>query len=331
MKKYISILLVLVMLLLVGCGTQEPANTAPNPGTEDPAPSSTSNVGTEGSKKEPIKVGFSSQNLSDSFMKTIFDTVKTEVESRGDLFVGVGAEGDGALQISQIEDLINQEVDVLIVNPVSADGILPALEQCKTAGIPVITYDSAANDRDLLISHVATDNTDCGRLVGQYVLDNITTDGKVITVTAEGMESVLCRTNGFKEAIAGSNIELVEAFTGGDINNLIEDLIIANPDAVCFFSISNTVATIAAAYLEQYGMSESCPIVTVDGSPDDKVGIKEGTILCAAAQSPVSIAEKCVETLYTYLEGGAVDAEYLLPSFLITGENVEQYGYDGWQ
>ena len=319
MKKLVSMLLAAAMALsLVACGSSSSGS-----GAGSSAPQS--------GKEDPIKVGFSTQNLSDSFMKTIHDTIQEQVEANGDEFVGVGAEGDGAKQISQIEDLINQQIDVLIVNPVSSDGILPALEQCKAAGIPVISFDSAPSDRELIVSHVATDNKDCGRIVGEYMLENIVDEGKVITVTAEGMESVLSRTNGFKEAIEGSNIELVEVFTGGDLNNLIEDLIIANPDAKCFFSISNTVATIAAAFLEQYGMSESCPIVTVDGSPDDKIGIKEGTILCAAAQSPVSIGNKCVEIMYDALAGDPVDSEYLLPSFIIDASNVEEYGYDGWQ
>lgn len=53
----------------------------------------------------------------------------------------------------------------------------------------------------------------------------------------------------------------------------------------------------------------------------------EGT----GAQSPVAIAKKSVEIMYDVVEGKKVDERYPVETFLITRENVKEYGVDGWQ
>ena len=53
----------------------------------------------------------------------------------------------------------------------------------------------------------------------------------------------------------------------------------------------------------------------------------EGT----GSHSTVSIAEKAVQIMYDYVEGKQVEARYPVETFLITSDNVAQYGTDGWQ
>ena len=49
------------------------------------------------------------------------------------------------------------------------------------------------------------------------------------------------------------------------------------------------------------------------------------------AQSPVTIAETAVELMYKYLDGEEIDDRYPVETFLITADNVADYGTDGWQ
>ena len=51
----------------------------------------------------------------------------------------------------------------------------------------------------------------------------------------------------------------------------------------------------------------------------------EGT----GAQSPVGIADKSVEVMYKILDG--MKDKYPVETFLITADNVNDYGTDGWQ
>ena len=76
-----------------------------------------------------------------------------------------------------------------------------------------------------------------------------------------------------------------------------------------------------------------CKIYGVDGSPDIKSELASGESLIegTGAQSPVSIAEKSVELMYKIMAGEEVDDRYPVETFLITADNVADYGTDGWQ
>ena len=55
------------------------------------------------------------------------------------------AEGDTAKQLSDIESLLAQGVNVLVIVPIDAEAIKPALEEAKDKGVPVILKARGAN------------------------------------------------------------------------------------------------------------------------------------------------------------------------------------------
>ena len=113
---------------------------------------------------------------------------------------------------------------------------------------------------------------------------------------------------------------------------IAEDLLQANSDVVAIFGGNDPTALGALAAANAAGITD-CLIYGVDGSPDIKSELASGDSLIegSGAQSPVSIAEKAVEIMYDYVEGKTVEERYPVNTFLITSDNVEEYGVDGWQ
>ena len=150
------------------------------------------------------------------------------------------------------------------------------------------------------------------------------------------MQSVTDRTNGFMDAIKDGGFEVVgQQDAKGNLQvaqGLAEDLLTANPDVVAIFGGNDPTALGALAAAKGQGF-DSLLIYGVDGSPDIKAELaKEGSMIAGTgAQSPVTIAEKSVEIMYAYLAGEEVEARYPVETFLITAENVADYGTDGWQ
>ncbi|HCR84445.1 MAG TPA: sugar ABC transporter substrate-binding protein, partial [Lachnospiraceae bacterium] len=68
-------------------------------------------------------------------------------------------------------------------------------------------------------------------------------------------------------------------------------------------------------------------------SPDFKTELASGDSLLegTGAQSPVAIAQKAVEIMYDVMEGKDVEDRYPVETFMITADNVDDYGTDGWQ
>ena len=75
-----------------------------------------------------------------------------------------------------------------------------------------------------------------------------------------------------------------------------------------------------------------CPLIYgVDGSPDVKKLLEDTIMEGTGAQSPITIGKTIAETAYQWLDGEEVEAFIPIETFLITADNVGDYGVDGWQ
>ena len=79
------------------------------------------------------------------------------------------AQDDTAKQISGIEDLILQKVDILLVNPTDSSAISSAVQSANEAGIPVITIDRSSEEGDIE-TFIASDNVAGGELAAEYLV-----------------------------------------------------------------------------------------------------------------------------------------------------------------
>ena len=87
--------------------------------------------------------------MNNPFFVTIENSIKEAVEANGDTLT-LDTRQDMATQIQQIEDMINQGIDLLFLCPVDSQGIRPALDMLKAAGIPVVNFDTDVADKDLV-------------------------------------------------------------------------------------------------------------------------------------------------------------------------------------
>lgn len=330
MKKVVALAVCAALTFSVAaCGSSKEA--AEEPETTAEVTEEAEGEAEEASDEEHYKIGFSFQDASQPFHTTVRDEVQTLVEAKGDTFVYADPAMDQQLQIDQIEDMITQGIDVLILNPVENDGVLPALEACKNADIPVIAYDAKPVDDEYLVSYIASDNVTAGRLVGEYAMEQLEEGSKVGIMYFAYSDSVVNRTAGFEEAVDGYFDVIRGDVTVGLILEAAEDLIQANPDLDAIFAPYEGFSLSAYAAVQAAGLGDQIQVYGVDGSPSEKATIVDGGMVATAAQSPVGIADKTVEVMYQYLSGEEVEESYLLDPFIIDGNNVAEYGTEGWQ
>lgn len=285
---------------------------------------------------EGLKFGYTCMDGTNPFFVTIENRMRELVEENGDELIAVDPGNDVTKQIPMVEDLIVQNLDGMFMNPVDAEGIMPAMDQLKAAEIPTVGFDTEISDMSYLVSYAGSDNYNAGKVCGEDLVKRCPDGGKIIVLDSPTMQSVTDRTNGFLDAIDGAGFEIVgQQDAKGNLQvaqGLAEDLLTANPDIVAIFGGNDPTAlgALAAAKGQNF---EGILIYGVDGSPDIKAELAKGDSLIAGtgAQSPVTIAETAVEIMYKYLDGEEVDERYPVETFLITADNVEEYGTDGWQ
>ena len=290
-------------------------------------------------KKDPskhYKFGYTCMDGTNPFFVTIEKTMREMVEAQGDELISVDPANDVTLQITQVEDLISQNIDAMFMNPAEAEGILPALDQLKEAKVPIVGFDTEVADMSYLVSYTGSDNYNAGFVCGEDLVKKCPDGGDIIVLDSPTMNSVTDRTNGFLDAIKGHNFNIVaQQDAKGNLEvamGIAEDLLQAHGDVVAIFGGNDPTALGALAAANAAGIKE-CKIYGVDGSPDIKAEMASGESLIegSGAQSPVKIAQSAVNIMYSYLNGETVDNRYPVETFLITSENVKDYGTDGWQ
>lgn len=284
---------------------------------------------------EGLKMGYTCMDGTNPFFVALEGAIREVVEANGDELIAVDPANDSNKQIDQVEDLISQNIDLMFINPADADGIIPALDALKEADIPMFGFDTQVGDMSYLISYAGSDNYNAGYVCGKDLAEKIPEGGPILVLDSPTMQSVVDRTDGFLAAIEESGVpfEVVgqqDAKGNQQIGNeKATDMLTANPDVVAIFGGNDPTALGIYAACDAAGVS---PLVYgVDGSPDVKALLKDTCLEGTGAQSPITIGKTIAETAYAWLAGEEVEAFIPIETFLITADNVDDYGTDGWQ
>lgn len=281
------------------------------------------------------KFGATYMTMNNPFFGVMNDAIKAAVEANGDTLITLDPALDPVKQISQIEDMVAQGVDAIFLNPVDWQAVAPGLMAAHEAGIPIINVDAAVYDEDYVACIVASDNLSAGLLCAEDMLKRLPKGGKAIILGHPTTKTGIDRIAKFKETIE-AHPEFTIAAEDSSEGQLeiampkMENIIQAHPDMAVVMCVNDPTARGVIQALKAANM-KNVLIYGVDGSPDAKKAIKEGDMTGTAAQSPINIGKIGVEMAYKILAGEKVEKHVPVPVQLITAENVDQFGLDGWQ
>ena len=141
MKRKLFALLTAAALLAVcaSCSTQPPTGSASSGGT-----SQSSSSGSSSGEKDKMVVAFSQMEMNNAWRVAETESIQSEAEKRGIELIYTDAQGDTAKQVSDVEDIIAKNPDVIMLAPREYEGLAPALAAAKEAGIPVLLIDRDA-------------------------------------------------------------------------------------------------------------------------------------------------------------------------------------------
>lgn len=226
----------------------------------------------------------------------------------------VAGEWDLARQTAQVQNFVTQGMHAIVIAPVDSRGIVSAVEEANRAGIPVFTADIAASGGEV-VSHIASDNAQGGRLVGEYLARALNGTGEVAILDQPTVTSVIDRVRGFREALAqypGITIVAAPAVERGvrDVaKNKTDNLLQAHPRLAAIFGSNDDCALGALASVRAAGR-RTVLIVGFDAIPEARTAILEDSPLRAdAIQFPVEIGRRTIEAVAAHLRGMAVEPQ----------------------
>ena len=82
------------------------------------------------------------------------------------------AENDVSRQVSQIQELMAEEVSAFVIAPVDPYGLTSVLESVKEAEIPVFSYDDLIMDTNAVKYYVTFGGRQVGQMIGKKIIEN---------------------------------------------------------------------------------------------------------------------------------------------------------------
>jgi len=305
MKRLLIMLLSLSVAVLGGCSLEPPEWAKP----------------TSKEKLEDIKIGLSVSTLNNPFFVSLKDGVANEAEKKGMEMIVVDAQNDTAKQVNDVEDLIQQGVDILLINPTDSAAISTAVQSANNVGIPVITLDRSA-DKGKVETLVASDNVKGGKMAAEYIVEQVGEGAKVVELEGvPGASATRERGEGF-HLIADEKLDVV-AKQSADFDrtkglNVMENLLQGNPDIQAVFAHNDEMALGAMQAINSSG--NDILVVGFDGNEDAVKSVKAGNLSATVAQQPELIGKIAVQSAEKVLKGEKVDPIIPAELKLITKE-----------
>lgn len=302
MKKIFAMVMA-VALMATGCSTSAPGSDSD-------------------SKDGAKKIGVSLSTLNNPFFVSVKEGLEKGAKENGLEIKVVDAQNDAAKQSNDMDDLIQQGVDVIIVNPVDSDAIVSAVEAANDAKIPVISLDRSANGGEV-VTLVASDNVAGGQMAGDYILKMVGENAKVAELEGvPGASATRERGEGFHK-IADAKLDVV-AKQSADFDRtkgltVAENIIQGNGDIKAIFAHNDEMAL--GAIEAAKAAKKEIVIVGFDGNDDAIKAVKEGTLSATIAQQPEVMGQKAMEAAVKVLNGETVEKTMPVELKLITKES----------
>ncbi|MBR3949350.1 MAG: substrate-binding domain-containing protein [Oscillospiraceae bacterium] len=279
--------------------------------------------------------GATYMTMNNPYFQVLDAQIRAHIELQGDILLTRDGAMDQQRQNREIRELVDAGVCAIFMTPVEWDTSKGGVEIAAAAGVPVIVVDAPTQASQLAACSVLSDNYQAGVLCAKHLL-SVRESAKILLLEHITARSGADRIQGFKDTIAGhAGFEILgSGESDGQIENampVMEQLLEQYPEADVLMALNDPSVFGGLAAIQGAGASERFLVYSVDGSPEGKAMVSSGFLTATCAQFPSRIAEEAVKQAYAAIDGGCENKEVIVPVELVTAENVDQYGIDGWQ
>ena len=150
MNRVLTLALALVMCLsLAACGGSKDSGT--------PAPSQDAAQDTADGKT--FKVGVCGRDFTSPFQTSLYESMKEAAKAYPEIELDIrDGEGDPSVQVNILQTFIEQKKDLIVVVANQVDTLIPAINQCVDAGIPVINTNCYVGDGSKILTFIGCDD-----------------------------------------------------------------------------------------------------------------------------------------------------------------------------
>jgi len=307
-KGLFSVLSILfVLLLLAACGQDA--------GSENESSSKTDKTEKSDSK---LKIGLSVSDLTLERWQHDRDFFVERAEELGAEVIVQSANGDEEKQLSQIQNMLSQEIDVLVIIAINSDALSPVVDKAKSEGIPVLAYDRLVNGSDV-DAYVSFDNVRVGEMQAEYLVEKVS-KGKYFLMGGSPTDNNAKmfregQMNIIQPLVDSGDIEIIgdqwaKGWDASEALKIMENALTANKNDIDAIVASND--NTAGGAIQALDAQELAGKVVISGQDADLAGVQriaEGIQTMTVYKPIKAIAIKSAEVAVQLAKGEKITAD----------------------
>lgn len=274
--------------------------------------------GDEETGDSEITIGLSVADLTLERWQHDRDIFVETAEEKGAEVLVQSADGQDDDQISQIQNMISQGIDVLVIIANNSDALSPVVDQANEEGIPVVAYDRLINNAEI-DAYVSFDNERVGEMQSEYLVEQVPTGKYFLLGGAPTDNNAQMFRDGqmniLDPLIESGDIEVVgdqwvEGWSAETALNIVENALTANDNDIdAIVGTNDSTAGGAIQALEGQNLAGEIAISGQDADLAAVQRIAEGTQSMTVYKPIKEIATRNAEVAVQIAKGEDIEAE----------------------
>jgi len=291
---------------------------------------------------ETIRIAFSAPGADHGWLAAITANAEEEAERYDDVeFVLLEGTNDSAAQVSQVEQLIAEDPDVLIILPHEGEPLTPVALEAMEAGIPVVNVDREFSTEGAYRTWIGGDNYGIGVSAANYLAEQLDCQGNVAEIQGvAGISVTEQRSAGFADTIeqlCGDGIRIVAQQPADFLPDrgleVMETILQAEPDLDAVYTHDDDMAMGVVSAIENAGREDEMILTGAGGSREAMEMIQDGGLYSATFLYNPSMSASAVRVArlialgqgFEELVEPGVPSRIELPASTVTADNVDDY------
>jgi ribose transport system substrate-binding protein len=288
---------------------------------------------TGGAGGGPHRLAFVPNNASDFWIIARKGTEKAEKEISGiRVDFRIPADGTAAEQQRIIDDLLAKGIHGIAISPVDPANQTAMLDRAASQAV-VVTQDSDAPNSKREC-YIGTDNVAAGRQAGELLKEALPQGGKVMvfvgTLDAANAQQ---RYQGLKEAVAGSNIQILDVRTDNTERVRAKanaaDTLVNNPDIAGMVGLWSYNGPAIVSAVKEANKVDKVKIIAFDEEDETLNGVKDGAIYATIVQQPFEFGYQSMALMAKILNGDKsgipAGKQIFVPTLAVKKADVEEF------
>lgn len=288
-------------------------------------------VGSVGQAQD-LEIATSVPSLGFPFFVHMQNELTAEAKALGGItLLSSDGENKTPKQTADVEASIIKGVSGIIISPIDAVAMAPALQQAVDAKVPVITIDRRVEGVPGILSHVGADNVLGGEAQGNLIVSLFPDGATIVNLQGQpGSSPAIDRNKGVHNVLDGmaDKYKFVAEQTanfareeGASVTEAILAGLGTPPDVIVAANDDMALGALQVT-MEQ---NLTIPIIGFDALPEALASVRDGGLAATVEQFPGGQSRAAMQAMVKFLrEGTKPEPLVLLTPIAITKENINE-------